>query len=118
MANPFSRLKGAVRDNQATSVSCTLEGLTIALLRHAEIHEGLWQPTFTLGRAATNMRWAEAGAPPRLTPCAITFVTGVGLQRVEEPNELTVDAAVVNPKSRILTPAGVLASPNGDGRPH
>lgn len=66
------------------------------LIKKVDIHEGLWGVYFEFGHGATNM----ATGPDQKTslqPASITVVQKVGIQRFESANNLTIDAAVVNP---------------------
>ena len=64
-----------------------------ALIRYSDIHEGLWAIYAEFGLAAGNI-----GPDPKdVNPAAIVPLVKLGLQKVSEPNNLTVDAATVNP---------------------
>ena len=68
--------------------------VTEALIRRQGIHEGLWGVYFEFGFGALNL---GDEATKVLTPTAIVSVKKVGIQRFSEENNLTVDAAKVNP---------------------
>lgn len=64
-----------------------------ALLKEKGIHEGLWSLSIQFGITAAN-------AGPNdddLMPAAIVPVLKIGVQQTEKVNNLTVDAAEVNP---------------------
>lgn len=64
-----------------------------ALLKEKGIHEGLWSLSIQFGITAAN-------AGPNdddLMPAAIVPVLKIGIQQTEKVNNLTVDAAEVNP---------------------
>jgi len=66
-----------------------------ALVRQADIHEGLWGVYVEFGMAGANV-----GTDPTredLRPAAIIPIMKLGVQRFDKPNNLTVDASVVNP---------------------
>jgi len=65
-----------------------------ALIRKHGIHEGLWGVYFEFGFGALNL---GDEATKILTPTAIVSVKKIGIQRFPEENNLTVDAAKVNP---------------------
>jgi hypothetical protein len=65
-----------------------------ALIRYNDLHEGLWGLYIEFGLAAVNIAQEPAGD---LVPAAIVPVKKIGIQRFDEPNNLTVDAAVANP---------------------
>lgn len=79
-----------------------LREITAMLIKHVDLHEGLWQLQVAFGQSATNLN-----VNGRLTPTAITQVMGLQLARVEEGGALTVDAAEVNPRSSIIVPETV-----------
>ena len=68
-----------------------------ALVKQQDIHEGLWGVYLEFGIAAANI---NAAPEADVTPAAIVPVQRMGLQRFEEANNLTVDAAEVNPASQ------------------
>jgi hypothetical protein len=65
-----------------------------ALIRYNDLHEGLWGLYIEFGLAAANVG-SEPGGD--LLPTAIIPVKKIGLQRFNEANNLTVDAAEANP---------------------
>jgi hypothetical protein len=68
-----------------------------ALIKQLDLHEGLWGVAIQFGLAARNMPTATDGKT--FAPAAIIPVEKIGLNRWTEANNLTVDAAVVNPQS-------------------
>ncbi len=70
--------------------------LTEILVKKMDIHEGFWGVYFEFGHGAANM---PTGPDQKnsLQPASITIVQKVGIQRFDSPNNLTIDAAVVNP---------------------
>lgn len=65
-----------------------------ALIRKQNIHEGIWGLYVEFGFGAANL---ADDASKVLTPTALVAVRKIGLQRFPEENNLTVDAARVNP---------------------
>ncbi len=63
-----------------------------ALLKHSNIHEGLWALSVQFGLAAANL-----GPDEEQRPTAILAVLGLGIARADKATNLTVDAAVANP---------------------
>ena len=92
---PFSTIK-------AKTVKFHLRDVATALVKLADVHEGLWQIQVIFSNSATNINLNG-----HLTPSAIASVAGVQLARVETEDELTVDAAKVNPAKRLIVPVGV-----------
>jgi hypothetical protein len=78
--------------------SYTLEypELVEILIKKLDLHEGLWGIYLEFGFGAANMPTAPDGKA--FVPGAVSLVNKIGIQRFESPNNLTVDAAVVNPK--------------------
>jgi hypothetical protein len=68
-----------------------------ALVQYHDLHEGLWGLYIEFGLAAANVGPEPGG---ELLPTAIIPVKKIGLQRFEEANNLTVDAAEVNPSPK------------------
>ena len=66
-----------------------------ALVKQQGIHEGLWGITVEFGFNATNISLDPTGTT--LMPAGVCLVQKIGLTRFEKPNNLTVDAAEVNP---------------------
>lgn len=64
-----------------------------ALIKRQDLHEGLWGLYIELGLGAGNFGPDDKS----LTPGAIISISRIGLIKVDQPNNLTVDAAVVNP---------------------
>ncbi|MCA1728229.1 MAG: hypothetical protein LC751_02095 [Actinobacteria bacterium] len=67
-----------------------------ALVKQEGIHEGWWGVYLEFGLTAANI---NAAPDADVTPAAIIPIQRIGLQRFEEANNLTVDAAEVNPAS-------------------
>ena len=64
-----------------------------ALLKKQNIHEGLWALYIEFGIGAVN----AGPSSDQLSPSAIVPVGKIGIQRTTEINNLSVDAAEVNP---------------------
>ena len=71
------------------------------LIKEKNIHEGIWSIVvgFELG-VANVMKQGEAGS---FMPAAIVPISGIGIERVEEESNLTVNAALVNPNPKAKT---------------
>jgi len=67
--------------------------LAEVLVKHQDIHTGHWGVFVRFGLAATNVGPSEND----LNPAAIVPVREIGIQRFDKPNNMTVDAAKVNP---------------------
>jgi len=69
--------------------------LAAILIKHQDIHEGLWSVYFEFQLAAANVPIAPDSK--NFIPASINFVVKVGIQRAPSHDNLCVDAAVVNP---------------------
>jgi len=81
---------------QVNQILFTYKEIAEALVKQEGIHEGFWGAYVEFGIAAANINLAP---DTDVTPAAIVRVQRMGLQRFEEANNLTVDAAEVNPAS-------------------
>jgi hypothetical protein len=63
------------------------------LIKHLDIHEGLWGIYVEFGIGAMNIGQGLND----VLPAAIVPIVKLGLQRFGEPSNLTADAAKVNP---------------------
>lgn len=66
------------------------------LIKAQGLHEGLWRLIFDLGLSATNVNVLQDGKTT-LTPTGMVLIQRIGIIETNELNDLTVDAAVVNP---------------------
>jgi len=66
-----------------------------ALVKKQGLHEGIWGVFVKFGMQATNMGPSDND----LRPAVVIPLMEIGLQRFEKENNLSVDAASVNPKS-------------------
>ena len=75
--------------------------LATALVKQQSIHEGLWGIYIEFGIAGANISSDPNGTS--VVPAAIVPVLKIGIQRFPKSNNLTVDAATVNPKPKRVT---------------
>jgi len=78
-------------------ITYTYQELATALIKDSNIHEGLWGIYVEFGFAAANV---PSPSPDVLTPSSIVAVQKIGIQIFEKENNLTVDAAKVNPEKK------------------
>jgi hypothetical protein len=72
--------------------------VTLALIKHQNIHEGIWQLYIEFAISAGNLPVAEENEENlRLCPAAIVPIKGIGLMMVDKENPLALDASKVNP---------------------
>lgn len=81
------------------SIVFTHKEVAEALVKKADIHEGLWGLYVEFGIAGANI----GSGPDELNPAAIVPVLKLGVQKFDKENNLTVDASVVNPKRKPRT---------------
>lgn len=79
---------------EPTQISFNYKEIAEALVKRANVHEGLWGIYMEFGISGTNI-----GPSPNseLLPAAIVPVVRIGIQTYTEASSLTVDAAQVNP---------------------
>jgi len=75
------------------------------LVKQQNLHEGLWGVYIEFGIAAANIN--QAPGEGSLLPAAIVPVMKIGIQRFPNENNLTVDAAKVNPVAKSRPKSGV-----------
>jgi hypothetical protein len=80
---------------QANQIGFSYKEIVELLVKKQGIHDGIWGLYVKFGLGAINI--GEPSAPKVLTPTAIVSVQEIGLQKFDEENNLTVDAAVFNP---------------------
>jgi hypothetical protein len=83
---------------ETKQLTFTHKEVAAALLKGSDLHEGHWGVLVHFGIGGANV-----GLPPNnnLLPAAIVPILSIGLQRFDEPNDLTVDAAKVNPVKKV-----------------
>ena len=74
----------------------SFQELAEMMVKQQNIHDGLWGIYLRFAIGAAN----AADATGSFYPTALVPVKEIGLQRFDEPNSLTVDAAKVNPRPR------------------
>jgi hypothetical protein len=74
------------------------------LIKAQNIHEGLWGIYIEFGFGAANIQTGPS--EDAILPAAIIPVKSIGIQRFDEPNSLTVDAAKANPLPTRSEPIG------------
>lgn len=70
--------------------------LATILVRTQSIHEGHWGVVMRFGIMGGNIPDSKGN----LLPTAIVPVIEIGIQKFDEPNSLTVDAAEINPRDK------------------
>ncbi|MDD5321498.1 MAG: hypothetical protein PHD43_12950 [Methylococcales bacterium] len=80
---------------ETTQMLFSHKEVVTALLKDQNIHEGIWMLSIQFGMGAANVNQSEGSTD--IKPAAIITVLKIGLQRTEDLNDLSVDAALVNP---------------------
>ena len=78
---------------ESTQIVFTHKEVVEALLKRQGIHEGIWGIYVKFGIKGANVGASDSD----LMPAAIVPVLQIGLQKFETENNLSVDAAKVNP---------------------
>ena len=82
---------------EVTQYSFSHKEAATALVKQAGLHDGTWQIALNFGFTAANINGPDANGKAALFPAAITPVMGFVFQKTDELNDLSVDAAEVNP---------------------
>ena len=83
---------------EPTQIVFTHKETVELMLKHQDIHEGIWGLFIKFGLRAANI----GPSPSDMMPSAIIPVLEIGLQRGKEEGNLFVDAAKVNPERRVV----------------
>ena len=82
---------------EAKLITFSYQEIATALVRHQGIHEGIWGIYARFGLGAANVEDPEN---KELLPAAVVPIRELGLQQFPDENNLTVNAAKVNPKPK------------------
>jgi hypothetical protein len=80
---------------ETKSITFDYKEIAELLVKKQEIHDGHWGIYFEFGLAAANL----GPSPEELRPAAVVPILKIGIQRFDEPTNLSVDASIVNPPS-------------------
>ena len=78
---------------EARQITFSYKEVATALLKQQGIHQGVWGIFIRFGIKGANIGESD----DTLVPAAIVPVVELGLQKFDKVNNLSVDAAVVNP---------------------
>jgi hypothetical protein len=87
--------------DESTTLVTSYKQVAEALVKYHNLHEGIWGVFARFGLAASNVGPNEN----ELSPAAIVPLVELGLQKFSKENNLSVDAAKVNPKPKPSEPA-------------
>lgn len=81
---------------EPTQIAFSYKEIVEALIKKHDLHEGLWGLNVNFGLQATNIGPNDTD----LKPAGVLAILGIGLQKMDKENNMTVDAAKVNPKPK------------------
>lgn len=79
-------------------IGFSYQDIVECLVKKAGIHEGIWGISLGFGITGANINREKD--LDNFMPAAIIPVTEIGIQPFDKPSNLTVDAAVVNPRPK------------------
>lgn len=93
----------AFKKVETQEIKFSWQQVAVALVKAQGLHEGLWRVGMQFDLRGANVTIAK----DLMVPGAFLPVLHLNLMRVETADYLTVDAAEVNPRPRLIVPAGV-----------
>ena len=82
---------------EPTNITFNFHEVVTALIKAADIHEGIWGLFVRFGLGASNVGDSETA----VRPAAIVPIVEIGLQKFDKESNIAVDAAKVNPQLQI-----------------
>jgi hypothetical protein len=76
------------------TLTFTYKEIVEAMIKHQDLHEGIWQLYIEFGIGAANITTGEED----VSPSAIVPVKKIGLHKVDKESPIAVDASKVNPQ--------------------
>jgi hypothetical protein len=83
---------------EATQLVFSHKEVATALVKAQGLHEGVWGLYIKFGIAGANVGMNAT----EVQPAAIVPILEIGLQKYDEENNISVDAAKVNPAEQLL----------------
>lgn len=80
---------------EVKTYTLNLTEISEVIIKKLELHEGLWGVYLEFALGAANV--PASPEAKTIAPAIIGLVQKIGIQRFDSPNNLTVDAAQVNP---------------------
>ena len=84
--------------SESKQITFTFQEIARELVKKEDIKEGHWGIFVKFGIQGANLGPNDSG----LFPTAVVPVLELGIQKFEKPNNLTVDAAQVNPMKELI----------------
>lgn len=83
---------------ESKNYTFSYQELAELMIKNLDLHEGLWGLYVEYNLGAANIPVNPANPDPKvIAPASFAMVKSIGLQRFDAPNNLTLDAAAVNP---------------------
>lgn len=82
---------------ESTNIAFSFHEVVAALIKAADIHEGIWGLFVRFGLGASNVGESET----TVRPAAIVPVVEIGLQKFDKESNIALDAAKINPQFKI-----------------
>ncbi len=101
---------------ETTQFMFDLQEVLEELIRRQGLNKGRWKIVCELGFAGTNVQGPSSDGEPTMRPAAMVVIQRIGLTKTDETNNLTLDAAVVNPATASKPSVGALAAGKGKRR--
>lgn len=79
---------------EATQYTLSFKELAEIIVKNQGLHEGVWGIYVKFGISAGNVSFKDQN----LLPTAMVPIVEIGIQKQDELNSLSVDAAVTNPR--------------------
>lgn len=80
---------------QEERISFSYKEIVECLIKEKNIHKGIWGIVIGFDLGAANV--AKRDEPNSFMPAAVIPIVDIGIERVEEESNLTVNAAEINP---------------------
>lgn len=91
--NPTPPSNLTAEGNEIIGAPIGLKEIAVLLVKHYELHDGLYDPVIQFTFGVTGLEFPNQGR----VPAGLVGVSHVGLSRAKEVGSNTVDAAAVNP---------------------
>lgn len=82
---------------ESTQYMFDLQEVLEGLIKRQNLQEGRWKIVCELGFAGTNAAVPGPDGETYVKPAAMVLIQRIGIAKTDEINNLTLDAAVVNP---------------------
>lgn len=87
---------------EPTEIMFGYRELVELMIKKQDLHEGIWSLSLRFGMKATNIGTSQESNDN--IPTAMVGVLAIGLSRTDKENNLSIDAAKVNPRTGLAKP--------------